>query len=298
MPGKKGFKALQQRYSRIGQLSSDNAECAKKLSELQLIYDQNVLKITNINNEIRGKSCILFSLTADITSLKCKISTLNEEIKVSEGEVEALNVVLNNTLNEKKKLVNKIAYHKQTMPAQSSVSSRKRRIQKPTGSGEITEKTKYRRIAKTFVASIAIHGGSAETKNPAIDGMINTIFSKCTALPLATKLLGMKPAVTKIIEKSVTTKTCTEYYRSEENILRSLNVYYRSNVLGKQKYMLIRSANKKKGIPNFVPYAKLSKRIREIDIGELFPIEGNLDYSTKLTEDEEEVASSSSQRKS
>ena len=47
MPGKKGSKALQERLSKIGKLSSDNAESAKKLSELQLIYDQNVSKITN-----------------------------------------------------------------------------------------------------------------------------------------------------------------------------------------------------------------------------------------------------------
>ena len=57
----------------------------------------------------------------------------------------------------------------------------------------------------------------------------------------------MKPAVTKIIEKSVTTKTCTDYFRFEENILRSLNVYYCSSVLGKNKYRLIKAANKKKG---------------------------------------------------
>ena len=60
MTAKKGSKALQERLSRIGQLSSDNAECAKKLSELQLIYDQNVLKITNINNEIRGNHAFFF----------------------------------------------------------------------------------------------------------------------------------------------------------------------------------------------------------------------------------------------
>ena len=177
MPGKPGSKLLQERQSKLGKLSRDNAECARKLSELQLIYDQNVLNITNINNEIREQSSILLSLTADITSLNCNISTLNEEIMVSQGEVEALNVQLNNTFKEKKKLVNRIAYQKRTMPAQSSVISRKRprRIQKPTGSGEITEKNKYRRIAKTFDASITIHGGSAENNNPAIDGMLDTI---------------------------------------------------------------------------------------------------------------------------
>lgn len=56
-------------------------------------------------------------------------------------------------------------------------------------------------------------------------------------------------------------------------------------MLGKNKYISVRRANLRKGIPNLVPYANLAKRIREIDIGELIPIDGTLDYED-IDEDE------------
>ena len=54
-------------------------------------------------------------------------------------------------------------------------------------------------------------------------------------------------------------------------------------MLGKNKYISIKKDNKRKGIPNFVPYEKLSKHIREIDIGDLIPIEGTLGIVSKIS---------------
>ena len=63
-----------------------------------------------------------------------------------------------------------------------------------------------------------------------------------------------------------------EFYSSESNILRSLNVYYSSNVMGKRKYISVRKSNRGPAVVNFVSYKKLSKFIQEIEIGVLHDI--------------------------
>ena len=42
MPGKRGSKSLQERFSKIWQLAKDSSD---KLAELQLIYDENMIKV-------------------------------------------------------------------------------------------------------------------------------------------------------------------------------------------------------------------------------------------------------------
>ena len=136
-----------------------------------------------------------------------------------------------------------------------------------------------RRADDTIKVCAAIHGGSIRGDNiePTVDGMLNTLSLKCPAGLLAPKILGMKTAVTKVITETVLTTHSKEFFISEDNLLRSLNIYYCSNVLGKNKYISVRKANEKKNIPNVVPYLKLAKKIREVKIGELIPIEGTLD---------------------
>jgi len=60
---------------------------------------------------------------------------------------------------------------------------------------------------------------------------------------------------------------------SHENLLRSLNVYYAQDVMGKAKYRATRKANQSDFVPNFVPYPSLSKYIRDLDIGELHDVQ-------------------------
>ena len=95
---------------------------------------------------------------------------------------------------------------------------------------------------------------------PAVSGMLQTLGAKCSANNLATKLLEIKPAVTKIVNESVLSKHCKQFEESEDNLLRSMHVYYCSNVLGKNKYISTRIANKENNVPNFVPYIKLAEK--------------------------------------
>ena len=84
----------------------------------------------------------------------------------------------------------------------------------------------------------------------------------------------MKPAITKVLHEFVLNRECLDFYQSEADLIRSLSIYYCSNVLGKNKYIAIRKANEKRNIPSVVSYVKVAKQIRQVDIGEVIPIEG------------------------
>ena len=96
--------------------------------------------------------------------------------------------------------------------------------------------------------------------------------TKPTTLDLNLKaiLASKKSLVTEI--KSATVKSWSkDYSNSTENTLRSLNVYYSHNVMGKRKYNNIRKANNASSylgvkVPNYIPYRNLSDEINSVDI--------------------------------
>ena len=111
------------------------------------------------------------------------------------------------------------------------------------------------RRGETINACSLIHGASKENALPALTGMLDTITSKFKSDVVAFKILGTKEAVTEAISKRCEKKFCRDYYKSEENILRS--IYNSYNVIGKRKYLRVLRAS----------YEVLSDRIRNIDIG-------------------------------
>ena len=86
------------------------------------------------------------------------------------------------------------------------------------------------------------------------------------------------------MEDYISDKIRKVFYVSKENELRSLNTYYSCDVMGKRKYISIRKSNRHKKLPNFIPYVKLAKNIKNIDIGEIHPIAGNLDKDVDVEE--------------
>ena len=154
------------------------------------------------------------------------------------------------------------------------------RLKSPTS--ESTKlRSKVRRRSETFQACEVIYGGTPENMEPTTNGMIDTLTARCTGKYLAYKLLQAKPSFVKELTESCIRKH-SDFYKSEQNILRSLNVYYSSNVMGKRKYLNVRKANKARNIINFVTYKKLAEYINSIDIGVV------KDVSPELTTDSEE----------
>ena len=258
---RRGSEALQERQLKIGQLS-------KELREKKEI-------ITNLSNEIDGQ-------TSTITNLRSKINENGEEIENLKLTLSESEKILKNLRNKQNYVKNKVNEHKLLYKRR-----RKRKLQKPTGESELCQRSKIRRCADTFTVCSAIHGGDDNNISPTIDGMLETVGAKCPAALLATKILSMKPAIRNAVTSNVLIKHCNQFYRSEENALRSLNIYYCSNVLGKNKYISVRKANARKNIPNLIPYATLSKNIRDVDIGNIIPIQGQLDHD--LDEDQKGV---------
>ena len=164
-----------------------------------------------------------------------------------------------------------------------SISTLKRnnRKRKPT-----TEHTphmaKVVRRSETLQACNAIHGGSVGNINPTVTGIIDTLSSKCKSKLLADIILKGKQSVVNNIEKKVIGGWSSTFYKSLDNTLRSLNVFYSHNMMGKQKYLSVRKANKNKDIPNFIPYAKLADYINSIEIGKVNDVIE--DFGTDLDE--------------
>ena len=79
--------------------------------------------------------------------------------------------------------------------------------------------------------------------------------------------MASKPSLVSELQQQALGDWKKKYYTSNENLLKSLNVYYSHSVMGKAKYKGVRKCNRSKDVPNFVPYEKLSKYIRDIDIG-------------------------------
>ena len=85
--------------------------------------------------------------------------------------------------------------------------------------------------------ALEIHGGSVEDPEPAIDGLLLTVATKLSSAVLPVKLLGLNPPATSTMTATILKEFSCKMYNSEENALRSLNIYYCSNVLGKNKYL-------------------------------------------------------------
>ena len=161
----------------------------------------------------------------------------------------------------------------------------KRRLSNPT-SDQIKPFSKHTRRQETYNMALAIHGGTAGNKVPALLGLADSLTAKFTVDTLAGQLFQSKPKIKRALIEKAELQSKTEYESSDENLKRSLNVYYSHDAMGKQKYKKMRRANKtkQKQVPNFVPWEKLSKHIRDIDIGKVKDI-------SKFTKgvDEEEV---------
>ena len=97
--------------------------------------------------------------------------------------------------------------------------------------------------------------------------MMDALTSRVKYKDLAKHIMASKPSLVSELQQQALGDWKKKYYTSNENLLKSLNVYYSHSVMGKAKYKGVRKCNRSKDVPNFVPYEKLSKYIRDIDIG-------------------------------
>ena len=213
---------------------------------------------------------------------KKNLSVMKHTLTEQTREIDKLSHILDR--NEKTKN-SKITFLSDSAGAiKGSNSGKGKKRKKIPSSKELNVRTKIRRRDETMAACNSIHGGSNENIDPTIDGLLDTITAKCKSDKLACKILTSKPSVVNSLSKLCEKKFKTQYFKSRENQLRSLNVYYSNNVMGKRKYLSVRKANKTPQIPNFIPYKELAQVIQSIDIGTVSNIKPTLTYD--LPEDE------------
>ena len=73
--------------------------------------------------------------------------------------------------------------------------------------------------------------------------MLETVGRKFSSTDVVTELNNGKNAITQRLSRNFINSWHNNFYESNENRIRSLNVYYSHNVMGKQKYKAIRKAN-------------------------------------------------------
>ena len=223
--------------------------------------------------------------TKVLSKLDLKLSEKRRDIEVAEKQLFQADVelsILKEKLSAKKA---KLASHKALQkegtkenqnPSLFSISHKKSKKRKllPT-TNDLAERSKVARSNETMDAANAIHGGSSENQDAALTGLYETITRKFPSKKVVNQILNSKAKVQKAVKQTVLKDWCNSFKKSDENVLRSLNVYYSHDVMGKSKYINVRKANRNSSkdsniaIPNYIPYKHLSSVINNIDIGTL-----------------------------
>ena len=132
----------------------------------------------------------------------------------------------------------------------------KRRRKSPS-TGELNNKSKQTGRKETAFSCSAIYGGTVNNKLPVINGLFDSLTCILKFDEFAVKALNLKAGITSSIKKKCADKNKTDYFRSQENLLRSMNVNYSHNVIGKRN---IKRASKAPGIPGLALYKDVAKK--------------------------------------
>jgi hypothetical protein len=151
------------------------------------------------------------------------------------------------------------------------------------GKLQISEKVAWSRREETYQAALEVHGG--ESKSAEV-GLIDTVLSKCSKATLG-EVLSSSDKFQKSVLPKLYKGPLKNFEASEENMIRSVSVYYDGGIMGKRKYRQVyRNVSFEKSrqckkyrkrltvnncpIPLLVPYNKLMPFIKSIDIGTVY----------------------------
>ena len=221
---------------------------SKKLNEKHKFIGENARNKKEISN-----------LESILNEQEKKVKSLQDKIRYRQKQASEL----------KEKLMT-IENDSTTPLIAVSEAKRKRRLENPTSFlGSLSTKAKQRRTTETLTVCQAIHGATNESKVPLIDGMLMALSRSTKSAKLANKMINCKESVKKELSQNLIKEHNVKFYKSHQNLLRSLNVYYAQEVMGKRKYSSVRKANKVPEVPNLLPFEQLSRHINSIDIGQV-----------------------------
>ena len=146
--------------------------------------------------------------------------------------------------------------------------------------------TEWRRRNRTLLSARRAHGAT-DSNTPAIHGLFNTLihYAECDELA---DLLSRSDTVHSIVGRIVAPKV-RQFEESKKNVIRSIALLYRGGILSKRKYRAIHASYIRQyqeetkscstlqvvpglRVPRTLPYNKVMKYVRGMDIGELCPL--------------------------
>ena len=143
-------------------------------------------------------------------------------------------------LSNKEAILDKV-HSKSAFSLSQNISKKRKR--NPT-SDTLSERSKVTRCSETLKAASVIHGATNDNKECALTGFYETITRKFPAKNVDNVILNRKEKITSNLKEMVLKDWSKSYKKSEENILRSLNVFYSHDVMGKEKYINVCKANR------------------------------------------------------
>ena len=111
-------------------------------------------------------------------------------------------------------------------------------MQSPTAleNPSYTSQTSLRRNSETFVQ--ASHGATKSNKQPALDGLFDTLQKRCKTSELGNYVLSNTK-----VSNYITEKKQKAFQNSRDNVLRSIATYHTGGVMSKCKYQAVRVAS-------------------------------------------------------
>ena len=258
------------RNSYLGQFSENSKVLNGMEKKLQEQLKNIKLKEDSCNNLINYETSLdlLSTINYNHDQIKKSIEKERQKLVYREqklAELKRKNEALNlKSITKTNRLLNNAF-------SISSIKRNKRKLNPSTA--DTPHMAKVVRRSETLQACNAIHGGNVDNINPTVTGMLDTLSSKCKSKTLADAILKGKQSVVQNIQQSVISSWSGTYFKSIENLHRSLNVFYSQDIMGKRKYLNTRKCNVDKQLPNYVPYKKLADYISSIDIGTVVDVE-------------------------
>ena len=92
-----------------------------------------------------------------------------------------------------------------------------------------------KRCNETYDACSLIHAGCKDDKVAILNGILETVGRKFSSTLVVSELNNGKNAITRKLSRNFINSWHNNVYKSNENRVRSLNVYYSHNVMGEAK---------------------------------------------------------------
>ena len=193
-----------------------------------------------------------------------------------------------------------VAGHESRESFTISKATLRRRKSAPTGESTCSVSSLRQRKQETIKAACDIHGGSPVNTTPATIGMIEAL-ERSKEEDIVKAMKKSKKMKRKVLPK-LYKEDLIKFESSNDNMFRSIALYYSKGVMGKDKYKEVYKDSAYKQvtgrkqavrfnvancpIPKLVPYHRLMSYIKSIEIGKLHSVReelcGGLEESEKV----------------